>query len=121
MKARLAAIDVGSNALRLRIAEWRDGELREIEARRGAVRLGHDAFKLGHFKNETLDAATKTFIEFRRAMDRAGVDDYRAVATSAARESKNGMALVSRASQRAGIELEVIGGAEEARLVRVGV
>lgn len=121
MKRTLAAIDVGSNALRMRISEWRDGELREVESLRASLRLGHDAFERGHFRSDTLDRAAETLRDFRRAMDRAGVDDYRAVATSATGEAKNGLALVSRASQRAGIDLEVIGGAEEARLVRIGV
>lgn len=113
-----AAIDVGSNALRMRIA---DGDLRAIDARRASIRLGRDTFHLGRLTDRTIDDAVEALADFRKAMDKSDVTEYRAVATSATRDARNGTALVSRAFHRAGIELDIIGGAEEARLVRLAV
>lgn len=116
----LAAIDAGSNAFRLIIARVRSAEEWEIvESLRAPVRLGHSAFTSGKFDRKTLRDTTAAFREFRRIMDRHGVASYRAVATSAARESSNRHVLIERIRQQAKIDLEVISGEEEARLVRV--
>src|SRR5581483_4112422 len=58
---------------------------------------------------------------FRAEMDRAKVDAYRAIATSAVREAKNGATLVERARREANVELETIEGIEEARLIQLAV
>jgi exopolyphosphatase/guanosine-5'-triphosphate,3'-diphosphate pyrophosphatase len=118
----LAAIDAGSNALRLTIARVRSADDWEIvESARAAVRLGHSAFTLGKFDRNTVRDATAAFAEFRRMMERQGVAAYRAVATSAAREASNAHILVERIRRETKINLEVIPGEEEARLVRVAV
>ncbi|MBZ5644722.1 MAG: HD domain-containing protein [Acidobacteriia bacterium] len=116
----LAAIDAGSNAFRLIIARVRSADEWEIvESVRAPVRLGHSAFTAGKFDRKTLRNATEAFRQFRRLMDRHGVIAYRAVATSAAREARNRHVLVERIRHQARINLEVISGDEEARLVRV--
>ena len=116
----LAAIDAGSNALRLLVARVRSVDDWEIvESLRAPVRLGHSAFTAGKFDRKILRDATTAFREFRRVMDSHGVIAYRAVATSAAREASNRHVLIERIHQQARIELEVISGEEEARLVRV--
>ena len=116
----LAAIDTGSNAFRLIIALVRSTDDWEIvESFRAPVRLGHSAFTTGKFDRKTLRDATDAFRQFRRLMDRHGVAAYRAVATSAAREASNRHVLVDRIRHQAKINLEVISGEEEARLVRV--
>lgn len=119
---RLGAIDVGSNAIRLRIVETNAGSdvVREVDAARAPVRLGRDVFKDGALSRQTLDDAARALAAFRARMVRAGVTTYRAVATSATREASNGAELVRRV-RRAGLDLEVIDGLEEARLVHVGV
>jgi len=119
---QLAAIDAGSNAFRLMIARIRSTDDWEIvESIRAPVRLGHSAFTSGEFDPKTLREATAAFREFRAIMDHRGVSAYRAVTTSAAREARNRHALIERVRQQARIELEVISGEEEARLVRVAV
>jgi len=119
---RIAAIDAGSNAIRLVIARadspW---EITRLEAERYPVRLGHKAFTEHRFDDATLRKAVKGFRHFRELMDHHEVQRYRAVATSAAREARNRRALLDRVAQKAGLRLEVIDGAEEARLVRTGV
>ena len=116
----LAAIDAGSNAFRLIIARVRSTDDWEIiESVRAPVRLGHAAFTTGNFDRKILRDATEAFRQFRRLMDRHGVIAYRAVATSAAREARNSQVLVERIRHQAKINLEIISGDEEARLVRV--
>ncbi|HEY4116880.1 MAG TPA: Ppx/GppA phosphatase family protein [Byssovorax sp.] len=134
--ARLAAIDIGSNALRLRIVEVdaptvsggaADGEtarfhaFRDVFVDRVPVRLGHDVFTKGRLATSVIGAACDALRRFRTAMDAAKVDRYRAVATSAAREAQNGDVFVERAEREAGIHVEVIEGIEEARLVQLAV
>lgn len=119
---QLAAIDAGSNAFRLMIARIRSTEEWEIvESVRAPVRLGHSAFSTGELDRRTLRDATAAFREFRNIMDARGVTAYRAVTTSAAREARNGRVLIERVRHQAKIDLEIVSGDEEARLVRVAV
>jgi exopolyphosphatase/guanosine-5'-triphosphate,3'-diphosphate pyrophosphatase len=136
---RFAALDVGSNALRLRVIEAdapnaglhqlpllpRDGEVgsgwREIASLRAPVRLGSEVFISGKLTPGSIGQAIAALREFRTAMDAAKVDAYRATATSAVREASNGVTLIERARRETGIEIEAIEGVEEARLVQLAV
>jgi exopolyphosphatase/guanosine-5'-triphosphate,3'-diphosphate pyrophosphatase len=135
---RFAALDLGSNALRLRIVEAHapasgreqlsllpvsDGGTtwREIVSLRASVRLGSEVFVTGRLAMSSIGQACAALREFRQSMDDAKVDAYRATATSAVREASNGGTLVERARREAGIELEVIEGIEEARLIQLSV
>ena len=115
---RLGAIDAGSNAIRVVIADLAPAELLRIEAERIPVRLGHHAFTRGELDAATIDQAVSAFVHFRERFDHFGVGIYRAVATSAVRNATNRDVLLHRLYHEAGIELEVIEGEEEARLVR---
>lgn len=119
---RIAAIDVGSNALKMTVAETDLGEVvDEIIRRRAPVRLGTDVFTRGALQPETLDNAVAAFEEFRDIILEAGAERVRAVATSAVRDAANGAELVARIADRTGINLEVIEGEEEAALVMASV
>ncbi len=119
---QLAAIDAGSNAIRLAIARATGPHhIQMLYAERAAVRLGHNAFTRREITSNTIDRAARAFREFRDKMDQHSVGAYRAVATSAAREAKNYRRLMDRIQRKAGIELEVISGEEEARLVCAAV
>jgi len=129
--ARFAAIDIGSNAMRLRIVDvdlpveandnrWLP-QLREVLALRAPVRLGREVFLTGSLTSQAISSATEALRGFREAMDSAKVDHYRAVATSAVREANNGSLFVERARREAGVEVEIIEGVEEARLVQLAV
>ncbi|MGA8038024.1 MAG: Ppx/GppA phosphatase family protein [Candidatus Acidiferrales bacterium] len=119
---QLAAIDAGSNAIRLAIARATGPHhIQMLFAERAAVRLGHNAFTRREITSNTIDRAARAFREFRYKMDQHNVGAYRAVATSAAREAKNYRRLMDRIQRKAGIELEVISGEEEARLVCAAV
>lgn len=115
---QLAAIDAGSNAIRLVIARATSpNHIQFLETERAAVRLGHNAFTRHLLDNETISQAARVFRHFRDRMDRSHVTSYRAVATAAAREVRNYRRLMDRIRRKSGIELEVIGSEEEARLV----
>ncbi len=135
---RFAAIDLGSNALRLRIVEAqpapdepspplssRSGLPRErfteIASMRVPVRLGTGVYLDGRLTTAAIGQACTALREFREAMDEAKVDVYRATATSAVRDAKNGALLVERARREAGIDVDVIEGVEEARLIKIAV
>jgi len=118
----IAAIDAGSNGMRLaigRIAD--DGAVRELENIREPVRLGADAFSTGQLSETTIDAAVAAFERFQALIEKSEATHVRAVATSAAREASNSRALVARIRKATGIRLEIIDGLEEAQLVFAGV
>jgi exopolyphosphatase/guanosine-5'-triphosphate,3'-diphosphate pyrophosphatase len=119
---RIAAIDAGSNAIRLAIAEVRPAAgLALIGTERFPVRLGHRVFLERRLDAPTIARAAEAFRHFRRLLDRYQVTRYRAVATSAAREARNRKALLRRIRAASGIRVEIVGSAEEARLVRHAV
>src|SRR5882672_1439866 len=120
-RTTLGAIDAGSNAIRMVVAELGPSELIRIEAERMPVRLGHGAFTRGELDPHIIDQAVAAFVHFRQRFDSHGVTIYRAVATSAVRNASNRDVLLHRLYHEAGIELEVIEGEQEARLVRKAV
>ncbi len=118
----LAAIDVGSNAIRLSIASV-DGERRlsSLENLRDPVRLGQDVFAKGMITDGTLEQAVDTFTKFKEAIDRNGVNWSKAFATSALREATNRDMFIDRISQSCGIDISVIEPEEEARLIHLAI
>lgn len=115
---RVGGIDVGSNAIRFLAAEFTSPtEYRVLAEKREPVRLGHAVFLSGKLAPETMEAAVEAIAGFRVQMQDLGIEHYRAVATSATRESRNGEEFVARVQREAGIELEPITGTEEARLI----
>jgi exopolyphosphatase / guanosine-5'-triphosphate,3'-diphosphate pyrophosphatase len=119
---RVAAIDAGSNAIRLAIAEANTAaDLTVVETERDSVRLGHRVFLEHRLDSRTILQAVDAFRRFRRLLDRFQVHSYRAVATSAVREARNRKILLRGIWRQAGLRLEVIGSSEEARLVRHAV
>ena len=118
----LAAIDAGSNAMRLVIGRaGRNGGVEVVMNSREAVRLGKDVFAGGRMSGKIMKAATKAFGRFRDTIDEWGVEHTVAVGTSALREAENSADLIDRIHTKTGIEVNVIGGLEEARLVHLAV
>ncbi|MCC6156818.1 MAG: hypothetical protein IT350_02110 [Deltaproteobacteria bacterium] len=118
----IAAIDAGTNGIRIAIVEAKNPtDHYVLERDRVAVRLGHHVFTRRNFDPSTIAEAEKAFAHFRALFDRYNVQKYRAVATSAARNARNRNALVDAAWNAGKIDLEVVSGTEEARLVRTGV
>ncbi len=116
---RIAAIDIGSNAIRFCVYEFQESDQlpRLLEKNRYPVRLGKSVFLTGNLDSKTIDEAIETFKEIKNRMKLLSVEHYRAVATSAVREGKNRIEFISRAKKEADIDIEVISGTEEAILI----
>lgn len=118
----IAAIDAGSNAVRLSIVRAYSAlDVEPLHNERYPLRLGESVFIRNRFSEEIFKKTVKAFRHFRDCMNEFGVTRYRAVATSATREAANRKAFVRRIQQRSGIRLEVISAAEESRLGREAV
>ncbi len=119
---RVAAIDAGSNAIRFVAADFNGPSSFEVVKKiRVPVRLGHGVFIEGGLDERTMGEAVRAFRRFRHWIDTLGVERFRAVGTSATREAANRDLFLERVREEAGIVLEPISGAEEARLVHLAV
>ncbi|WP_342645085.1 exopolyphosphatase [Mucilaginibacter sp. CSA2-8R] len=118
---RYAAVDTGSNAVRLLIADiiQNDGTVtyKKNTLVRVPLRLGDDAFLQQHISDRKADDLVKTMIAFKNLMDVYKVEDYMACATSAMREAKNGDAIIKRIKEEAKLDLEIIHGEREAGII----
>ncbi len=118
----IAAIDAGSNAVRLSVARAYSAlDIEPLHMERYPLRLGESVFVRPRFTEEIFKKSAKAFRHFREMMDEFDVTRYRAVATSATREARNRKAFVRHIKQKSGITLEVINAAEESRLGREAV
>ena len=118
----IAAIDAGSNAVRLLVVRAYSAlDIEPLHNERYPLRLGEGVFVRNRFSEEVFKKAIKAFRHFREVMDEFAVSRYRAVATSASREAANRKLFVKRVRQRSGIRLEVISALEESRLGREAV
>ena len=119
-REHLAAIDVGTNAARLKIARHRGGRLDVVHSDRAPVEPGEGVFDRGVMARAAMDRLCAALSDFA-AVCRFHRASVRAVATSAVRSAKNREAVVARVRREAGVELEIIDGVEEARLTALGV
>ncbi len=118
---RYAAIDIGSNAIRLLIANLTDNEgvisFKKNTLIRVPLRLGDNAFLDHEISLKKSEELVKTMVAFRNLMDVYKVEDYMACATSALREADNGPELVREIKEKANIDLEIIAGQKEANII----
>lgn len=119
---KFAAIDIGSNAIRLLIEESiiksnDDYYFQKIALTRVPIRLGKDVFSDGFISPNTKNNLVKAFKAFKLLMEINDVDFYRACATSAMREASNGLEICNLLKEKTNIDLEIISGKEEARLI----
>lgn len=118
----VAAIDVGSHAMRMKIGELRsNGEFRELESFVKIAALGHDTFTYGKVSFETVDKACSILKAFKNTMTDYDVDIYKAVATSAIREASNNDYIIDQIKLKTGLDIEVIGNSEEQYLTHKAV
>ncbi|HEX7433335.1 MAG TPA: Ppx/GppA phosphatase family protein [Anaerolineaceae bacterium] len=119
---KVAAIDVGSNALRMTVGEVDDSwKVKAIENIRLPVRLGQDVFTGGMLEETSMQRTVEAFHRFQHVAEDFGVYRLRAVATSAMREAGNGILLTERILSSSGIKLDIIDSDEEARLIHLAV
>src|ERR1700686_994365 len=125
-----AAVDIGSNSVRLKISRLVGHRLVEIHEDREVTRLGESVFRGGLLSPEAIALTVKVLRRFHRAVQKAGADTLRVVATSALRDARNSRALGGGRNSRAffewgpsptGWRVEIISGLEEARLIPLGL
>ncbi len=118
---RYAAIDIGSNAVRLLIADIsKDDEgfkFKKNTLIRVPLRLGDDAFLDHHISDKKVGDLQKTMLAFKNLMDVYGVSKYLACATSAMREAGNGAEIIKKVKEYANVDLEIIEGQREANII----
>ncbi|OEK00694.1 phosphatase [Roseivirga sp. 4D4] len=118
---KLAAIDIGSNAIRFQVTNVinYDGELsfKRLEYIRFPLRLGNDVFKNRSIGPEKEDKFFRLMNAFKLLIDLYEVDDYYACATSAMRESQNGRSIVRSVKELLGLHIHIIDGDEEAKFI----
>ena len=117
----LAAIDIGSNAVRLLVSEavpYRETvDFTKLTLLRIPLRLGVDVFQNGFIGEEKASALKKSIQAFQLIMDIYGVERFRACATSAMRDAQNGAELVKAIFQETGLQIDIITGKEEAAII----
>src|SRR6202140_5222804 len=116
-----AAVDIGSNSVRLKISRLTAGRLREIHEDREVTRLGESVFRDGFLSPEAIANTVKVLRRFHRAIQKAGADVVRVVATSALRDARNSRAFLEWVRSSTGWKVEIISGLEEARLIHLGL
>ena len=119
---RYAAVDIGSNAVRLLFAEVfqnGDGEdvFRKVSLVRLPIRLGEDAFVHGKIKKARAEKLKKTISAFNTLNEVYGVVAFRVCATSAMREASNSVEIISDIEKETGIRIEILAGKQEAEII----
>ncbi|HKW13393.1 MAG TPA: exopolyphosphatase, partial [Candidatus Krumholzibacteria bacterium] len=118
---KFAAIDIGSNAVRLllaRVIEEGDEPLFKKEVLvRMPLRLGDDTFRSGRISADKAQRLADTMVGFRHLIRAYPALDFAAYATSAMREASNGAAVVERVHKASGITIDIIDGAREAEVI----
>lgn len=121
-KVNYAAIDIGSNAVRLLIKSIdreavQEKKIKKVMMLRVPLRLGFDVFSIGELSEKKADKLRCLMKAFRQLMKIYDVDDYRACATSAMRDARNGRTIIKKIEKDTGIRIEIIDGQEEARMI----
>lgn len=117
---RFAAIDCGTNAIRLLVADVVDGRLTEVTRRMQTVRLGEGIDATGEFAPTALERTFAAVDEYAAEIASLNVRNLRMVATSASRDARNAQVFVDGVRVRLGVEPEVIAGTQEAELSFLG-
>ncbi len=118
----LAAIDVGSNTIRMKVVEVKsNGKLSVLEDLRQTINLGRDTFSMGIIETETVQRACDILKDYRRIMKEYKIKTYKAVSTSAVREAENRDYILDQIKIKTGLDIEVINNAQERFLTYKGI
>jgi len=116
-----AAIDIGSNSVRLKIARLHAGHLKAIHEDREVTRLGEGVFSGGLLAPEAMSETVRVLRRFNRSIQECGTDAVHVVATAALRDARNSHAFLEWVRSTTGWTIEIISGLEEARLIHLGI
>jgi exopolyphosphatase / guanosine-5'-triphosphate,3'-diphosphate pyrophosphatase len=118
---KLAAVDIGSNAIRFQVSTILDNHdpvlFKKLEYVRFPLRLGHDVFTTGRISARSQVKFKKLMKAYKLLLELYEVDDYMFCATSAMREAENGQDLVNEVFEEFGIAIHIIDGNREAELI----
>ena len=120
-KTNYAAIDIGSNAVRLLIKEIKEEQgkahFSKVLMLRVPLRLGFDVFDIGKISEKKEKNMIRLMKAFRHLMKIYDVKHCRACATSAMRDAKNGMDIIKQIEKKTGVHIDIIDGQEEAKII----
>jgi len=116
----LAALDLGTNSFHLVVARVRPNGYDVVTREKESIRLGHGGGDMKHLTTDAMDRGIAALARMKQIADAHGAP-LRAVATSAVREAENAREFLDRACDESGVEIEIISGVEEARLIHLGV
>jgi exopolyphosphatase/guanosine-5'-triphosphate,3'-diphosphate pyrophosphatase len=117
----IAALDIGSNAIRFAIAKPEKNKFEVLKSFRAPLRLGSESFGQGEFSESTIGYAVEIFKSFQELAKLFKVEKVIACATSAMREATNSIEFIDRIKQSSGIHIETITGEKEASLILEGI
>jgi exopolyphosphatase / guanosine-5'-triphosphate,3'-diphosphate pyrophosphatase len=116
-----AAVDIGANSVRLKIARFTRRSMQVVFEDREVTRLGESVFRTGVLAPEAMAQTVKVLGRFYRAVQNHNVEQVRVVSTSPLRDARNGRALIEWVKAAIGWKIEVISGLEEGRLIHLGI
>ncbi len=116
-----AAVDIGSNSVRIKIAAVHNHRLKTLHEDRETTRLGESVFGSGVVSPEAMATTIRALRRFHRAVQMYAVDQLRVVATSAVRDARNQQAFLAWVHSATGWKVDIISGLEEGRLIHLGV
>ena len=115
---KIAAIDVGSNSIKLVVVDAAASDSFAVLAReKDTVRLGHDTLRLEQLSTAAIERATDCIKRFRSIAEARGAERIFAVATASVREARNSSQFIREIERKAGISVEILSAIEEARLI----
>lgn len=120
--AKFAAIDIGSNAIRILISNIIQTEDKSVYFQKNSlvrvpIRLGEDSFTIGEITKPNIKRMVKAMKAFKLLMNIHGVSEYLAYGTSALREAKNSSHVIDKIKKKAGVKVEIIDGTKEAEII----
>ena len=119
---KIAAIDVGSNSIKLVVVDAAASDSFAVIAReKESVRLGHDTLRQQQLSAAAIARATECIKRFRSIAEARGAEKFFAVATASVREARNSAQFIKEIERRAGVSVEVLSPIEEARLIGIAV
>lgn len=116
-----AAVDIGANSVRLKIAELSRRKLKVIHEDREVTRLGESVFRNNTLAPDAMAQTVKVLTRFYRATQKFRAEQVRVVSTSPLRDSKNSRAFLEWVKSAVGWKVEIISGLEEGRLIHLGI
>jgi exopolyphosphatase/guanosine-5'-triphosphate,3'-diphosphate pyrophosphatase len=118
---RIAVMDLGTNTFHLLIAEGEPGGFKTIWHQSEAVKMGEGGINKGIIQPNAFERGIKCMQEFKKQIDTHGATQVRAIATSALRNASNGDDFIKQVAEKAGIQIEIITGEQEAAFIYKGI